>query len=200
MERRSETSQQREKGSSLLEGLFAAAALGMAAVLAVGGLGRIAGQSATRSLATEVKALVAEAGTRAVCERTYVGIVFSEHAGGVCARLYRDGDADGVTKEDIRRGIDRPLGSSRPLRQPWARVGIPPAVRTDPSGNPLPPDDPVRFGRGNTLSFSPTFTATPGTLYLRDAEGKEAWAFRAAGIDGRLRLYRWFKGEWTLWR
>ncbi|MEW5765188.1 MAG: hypothetical protein ACOYXN_13045 [Acidobacteriota bacterium] len=193
------TAGERERGSSWIEGLLTVAALGMAAVVAAGALNRIAGQSATRSLASEVKALVAEAATRAVCERTYVGVVFSDSENGVTARLYRDGDADGVKREDIRRGIDRPLGSARPLKQPWARVGIPPEVRTDPAGNPLPPDDPVRFGKGNTWSFSPTFTATPGTLYLRDAEGKEAWAFRAAGIDGRMRLYRWFKGTWTRW-
>ncbi len=199
METQWKTHSQPERGSSLVESLLVVAALGMASVVAAGVLSRIAAQSATRSLASEVKALVAEAGTRAVCERTYVGVVFSDTDGGVSARLYRDGDADGVTREDIRRGIDRPLGSSRPLRQPWARVGIPPGARTDPAGNPLPPNDPVRFGRGNTLSFSPTFTATPGTLYLRDVEGKEAWAFRAAGIDGRLRLYRWFKGTWTRW-
>ena len=94
------------------------------------------------------------------------------------------------------RGTDRPLGSPIYLREGHAYLGLPEAVRTDPSGAPIPDEDPVRFGRGDILSFSPTGTSTPGSLYLRDVSGGEAWAFRVAGLDGRIRCYRWWKGKW----
>lgn len=186
-----------ERGASLLEGSLAALMVGMAVVTGAGAAGRLQDQAASRALAQQVKALASEAAFRAVAERTHVGLVFRQGAEGVWARLYRDEDGDGVSAEDIRRGVDRPLARPLLLREAGARTAIPEAVTVDPAGRPLSPGDPVRFGRGETLSFGPLGTATPGTLYLASRDGKEVYAFRTAGLDGRVRVYRWFRGRWS---
>ncbi len=185
-----------ERGFSLQETLVSSAILGLMAVVAIGSMGRLLDQSSTQALRTAVQGLISEAGGRAVMERTYVAVAFENTPRGAIGRLYSDGDGDGVTREDIRRGTDRALGGTVVLREGRAFLGIPECVRTDPFGRPLDGQDPIRFGRGDLLSFSPTFTSTPGTLYLRAAANKEAWAFRVAGIDGRIRVYRWWKGKW----
>lgn len=186
-----------ERGRSLLEGSLAALMVGMAVVTGAGAMGRLQDQAAFRALAQRVQVLASEASFRAVVERTHVGLVFREGVEGVWARLYRDEDGDGVSAEDIRRGVDRPLSGATLLREAGARTSIPAAVTVDPAGRPLPPGDPVRFGRGDTLSFGPLGTATPGTLYLASGDQREVFAFRTAGVDGRIRAFRWFRGSWS---
>ena len=185
-----------QKGMTLLEAIISVAILGMTAIIGVGTLERAYEQAAARAVAGTFRSLVAEATLRSVTERLYVGIVFSEEEKGVAARLYADGDGDGIQSEDIRRGTDIPLSRQVILKADRARLGIPPAVSRDPEGNPLPPDDPVRFGRASILSFGPTATATPGSLYIQGNSGREVWAFRVAGLGGRVRVFRWFRGKW----
>jgi len=191
------TSQMDERGFSLPETLVVSALMGIMALVAMGSTERLLEQSSTRALNQVIRGLVGQAACRAAMARTYVAIAFEEGEGGANARLYEDGDCDGVTREDIGRGMDRPLGAPVFLHEGRAYLGLPSAVKTDPAGNPLTGQDPIRFGRGSILSFSPTGTSTPGSLYLRAVSGKEAWAFRVAGIDGRIRTYRWWKGSWS---
>jgi prepilin-type N-terminal cleavage/methylation domain-containing protein len=188
-----------ECGMSLVELLAVLALLGMLSAVTVGGVNRIIGQASCRSLVQTFKALVAQGTTRAVLDGRNVGIVFGGDARGATAQLFSDGDGDGVLHSDIEKGTDPPLGSKTYLRIERAYVGLPAGAEVDPEGHPLSGADAVRFGRSDILSFSPVATATPGTLYLRDQDGKEGWAFRVAGIDGRVRIYRWFKGSWQRW-
>jgi hypothetical protein len=191
------TSQSDERGFSLLEALIVSALMGLMALVVMGSTERLMEQSSTRALNQVVKGLVGQAACRAAMERIYIAVAFEEGEAGANARLYADGDGDGITREDIGRGMDRPLGAPVFLHEGRAYLGLPSAVKTDPAGNPLNGQDPIRFGRGSILSFSPVGTSTPGSLYLRAVSGKEAWAFRVAGIDGRIRTYRWWKGKWS---
>ena len=185
-----------ERGMTIMEGLAALALCSMVAVVTAGVFGRMTQQSSTRALATTFQALLAEATTRAVMERDTVSIVFEEDEQGCYGRLYRDGDFDGVNREDIASGVDRPISAAIYLRAGFAFAGLPPAVRTDPLGDPIGGSDGARFGRGDILSFTPLGNATPGSLYLRDLSGQEAWAFRVAGLGGRVRTFHWLKGHW----
>ena len=186
-----------ERGFSLLETLAAVAVLGLLAMVGAGSMSRLAAQSSTRALNQVIRGLITESASRAIMGRTYVGVVFEQGPRGATATLVEDGDWDGVTREDITRRRDRPLGRPLYLREGRAYLGLPEAVRTDPLGGRIPDGDPIRFGRGDILSFSPFGTSTPGSLYVRDTSGKEAWAFRVAGIDGRIRCYRWWRGKWS---
>lgn len=186
----------RARGYTLLEAMVVLAILGTLATLGVGALNRIREQSASESLLLVVEGLLGEARTRAIQDSVHVGVRFGQSGGAVVARLYRDGDGDGVTAEDVRRGVDRPLGPAEVLRADGARVAVPEGASCDPSGAPLSPGDPVRFGRGDCLSFSPLATATPGTLYLSEGDGSSGWAIRVAGLDGRVRLWRFRHGGW----
>jgi type II secretory pathway pseudopilin PulG len=184
------------RGYSLLEALVVVFLTGLLSLVGIGSFSRLATQASTRALSQVVRSLMAESATRAVAGRSHVGIVFERGERGATARIVQDGDWDGVTHQDMARGTDRPLGSPIYLKEGMAYLGLPDAVRTDPSGAPISDGDPVRFGRGDILSFSPTGTSTPGSLYLRDISGEEAWAFRVTGLDGRIRCFRWWKGRW----
>jgi type II secretory pathway pseudopilin PulG len=181
---------------TLIEGLAALAICSMVTVVAAGVFGRLTQQSSTRALVTTFQSLLAEATTRAVTERNTVGVVFEENERGCYGRLYRDGDFDGINREDITAGVDLPISSSVYLRAGFAFAGLPPSVTADPLGNPISGDEGARFGRGDILSFTPLGNATPGSLYLRDLRGEEAWAFRVAGLGGRVRVFHWWKGRW----
>lgn len=184
-------------GFSLLEALATVFLMGLLSMVGIGSVSRLAQQSSTRTLAQVVRSLVTESATRAVAGRAYVGIVFERDARGATAQLVEDGDWDGVTHEDMARGVDRSLGARVYLKEGHAFLGLPEGVRTDPAGGRIADDDPVRFGRGDILSFSPTGTSTPGSLYLRNTRGDEAWAFRVTGLDGRITCYRWWRGRWS---
>ncbi len=185
------------RGFSLLEVLATVSLMGLLSVVGIGSVSRLAAQSSTRALAQVVRGLVNESATRAVAGRAYVGIVFERDERGATAQLVEDGDWDGVTHEDMARGADRALGARTYLKEGRAYLGLPSGVTTDPTGARIPDDDPVRFGRGDILSFSPAGTSTPGSLYLRNTSGDEAWAFRVTGLDGRIRCYRWWRRRWS---
>ena len=188
-----------EQGMTLPEILVVIVVLGALSVMVVGAVNRIIDQASCSSLVQTFRGLVAECSTRAVIEGRHVAVVFGNDEHGATAQLFADGDGDGVLRADIAGGVDRPLGSKIYLKMERAYVGIPQGATVDPEGNPLSGQDPVRFGRGDILSFGPLATATPGSLYLRDQDGKEGWAFRVAGIDGRVRVYRFFQGRWEKW-
>ncbi len=187
-----------QRGYTMLEMMVVVTIIGIMACLAAGAFQRIREQSASESLLTVLESLLGEARTTAVQSLSNVGIRFFERGGKVYARLYKDGDGDGVCSEDVARGTDRPLGQEVALCEDQSRVAIPEGATSDPAGKPLAGEGPVRFGRGETLTFSPTATATPGSLYISEGDGRSGWAVRVAGIDGRIRLWRFKHGTWNL--
>jgi Tfp pilus assembly protein FimT len=185
----------KERGVSYLEMMVVLVVLGSMTAVGLRAMDRLIEQSSARSLITVVLALTNEARTLAILRHTYAGIAFEDTARGVEARVYRDGDADGLSAQDVARGVDTPEGPAFTLKEERARVGLPAAVTTDPSGLPLTGSRGVRFGNGNFLSFGPAGTATPGSLYLACGE-REAWAFRVAPLSGRIRVFQWRSGRW----
>ena len=186
----------RERGMSYVEMLVVLAVLGSLLAVTVKAMDRIIEQSSARSLITVVLSLTNQARTEAILKRSYAGIAFLEGANGVEARVYRDGDGDGLSRDDVRRGVDVPLGPATFLKMERAQVGLPSAVNRDPEGYPLSGGRAVRFGPGSVLSFSPKGTASPGSLYLSCGE-QEAWAFRVAPLTGTVRVFQWRSGRWT---
>jgi len=122
---------------------------------------------------------------------------FEQEEDGMYLSTYVDGNHNGVLAGDIRRGIDRRV--SGPTRLAAFTSGVRVAINPDvpappPERGTLDPRDPIRFGRGDMVSFSPLGTATPGTLYLAVA-GAQA-AVRVNGETARVRCLLYRGGAW----
>jgi prepilin-type N-terminal cleavage/methylation domain-containing protein len=186
-----------EEGFTLIETMVALIVMSMLFLISVGAIGAIRERSASEAIVTTFQAITSEARSRAVAEGVNYGIVFIEAGERVSARLYRDGDWDGISRDDIRRGKDKAVSAPEMLINEASGIALPLCVTEDPSGRPLKGQDAIRFGTGDILSFSPKATATPGTLYIREGISDDGWAVRVAGIDGRIRIYRLKNGSWA---
>lgn len=136
-------------------------------------------------------ARVALARTLAVSHGAAVALRFDQGPGGITFSAYRDGNRNGVRSADIARKIDRLIDPPVLLAEQFPGVEIALAPGT-------PGDDPVQLGRTNILSFSPSGTATSGTIYVRGRDGTQ-WAVRVLGATGRTRVLRYVPrtGEWV---
>jgi prepilin-type N-terminal cleavage/methylation domain-containing protein len=190
----------RQKGLTLLELLVVIAIVGMTCAVSFPAFRSINGRRAVRAAAGEIRTAFNGARSRALSTSRNCGLKFTLSAGEWKYALYDDGDGDGVRNEDIASGIDRQL--TRPRRvlelERRAAISLPPVTMIDPDGDPLPPTKPpVQFNKSAICSFSPTGTATPGTIYLTDAAG-DAWCVRVLGASAKTRLlrYNWLTKKW----
>lgn len=155
-----------------------------------------------RLAVAEVVGALHRARSQAILLGMPVGIRFGIAGGRVTYRLFLDGDGDGVLRRDVEAGVDPPLEPAQRLGHLGTDVRLgfparPPAF--DPGGRRLQKlDDPVRFNRSDTASFSPLGTSTPGSLYLTDERERLA-AVRVNGSTGKPRVLYW-RPEEGLWR
>lgn len=130
----------------------------------------------------------------AVRHNTRVALRFHRNEKGeVLHTLYRDGDGDGVRRDDIESGVDPVVRASQPVGSfGGVRYGFPPGpAPRDPGGRRLDRlDDPIRFNRSDLASFDPGGTATPGTLYLTDGRFY-LFAVRISSRSARVRILRY---------
>jgi len=128
-------------------------------------------------------ARVAEARASAVSRGAPVALRFVESATGVSVRSYVDRDGDGVLTADIADGTDTPTGPALELADvlPHVRIGF-----AGGRGQP----DPLVPGRAHLFSFSPTSTATSGSVYVRARDGTQ-WSVRILGVTARARVARY---------
>lgn len=153
----------------------------------LGTVDRSRGYAAARYLAGRLTLVRTQAVNRGVT----VALVFQRDRRGISYRAYRDGNRNGVLTRDIRRGIDAPIEEVVRLGAlfPGVEFGTTPSV---------PLDDPIRLGGSDILSFTPSGTATSGTLYLRGRDGTQ-WAVRILGATARTRVLRYRRegDEWV---
>lgn len=188
------TAQRRAPGAAgvtLIELLFV---LGIIAVLAAAAvpqvlvsLDRSRGLGAARYLGTRL----ALARTQAAARGAAVALQFLEGPRGVSFSAYQDGNRNGVRTAEIASGIDRQIEPAVSLSElfPGAAIGLVPGSEET---------DPIQIGRSNLMSFSPSGTSTPGTIYVRGADGTQ-WAVRVLGATGRTRVLRFdpAKDDWV---
>jgi prepilin-type N-terminal cleavage/methylation domain-containing protein len=176
-----------ERGYSLAEMMVA---LGIVAILGTLGL------SGLRNYFEDCKLLGAARvfhgcflRARSIATKTsvYTAIRFEVRDDGIYYSLYRDGNYNGVLSKDIKAGRDPRLEGPYRLDGgvSGVRVGIIPGFPA-PDGGTIDAEDPVKFGRSDTLSFSPLGTATPGTFYL--ATYRTQAAVRVTGTNARVRI------------
>ena len=106
------------------------------------------------------------------------------------ARLYVDGNGNGVLQRDIDRGIDLPLGGAQWLDSHAAGVSLrvnQSVTDAGGSGSLAPGSDPLRIGRTALVTFSPFGSSSSGTLYVSAHRGPQM-AIRIYGASGRVRV------------
>jgi prepilin-type N-terminal cleavage/methylation domain-containing protein len=192
----------RANGYTLVELLVVLAIAAGAALIAAPTFSNLSSAMSIRSAAAEVHRNLIRCRAAAIACRANVALRYELRDGKPFFVLYRDGNANGVLANDIRRGVDRRLG----VPIPWTRGDTRPGFLVgttipDPSdpAHALPEStDPIRFNRSDMCSFSPLGESTPGSIYLTDGRSRMA-VVRVWGVTGRVRTLYFRKGDraWT---
>lgn len=130
---------------------------------------------------------------RAVMTGRHVAVVFEDVAGEEGWRLCEDGNRDGLSRDDIDVGVDRCEAMAQPLSHRFSqvRIGYVPGV---PSPDGDVGTSPLRFGTTRMAVFTPTGTASSGTVAV-SGEGQNQFAVRVSGVTGRTRVLRFDPGQ-----
>jgi type II secretory pathway pseudopilin PulG len=138
--------------------------------------------------------------TEALKRHTNVALRFDDGDSGFQYTMVADGNGDGVRTAQVLSGVDPAIRPPERLDQQFQGVtfGVAEGVGPIEAGDSLADRDPIRFGRSRMVSFSPTGTCTPGTLYLL-GRGRRQLAVRLLGATGRLRVLE-FNFELATWQ
>jgi prepilin-type N-terminal cleavage/methylation domain-containing protein len=141
-----------------------------------------------------------KARSMAISSGMQTAIVFEGQGDDSTFALYRDGNHNGVLRADIRAGRDTLISGPFPVRgnTQGVHVAIHPGIPAiPPESGTLDPDDPIRFGNSNMVSFSALGTATPGTFYLASGAGRLQAGVRVTGGSSRVRIMIYEGGRWS---
>jgi prepilin-type N-terminal cleavage/methylation domain-containing protein len=134
----------------------------------------------------------------AVRRSARVAIRFVERSDGYWMQTHVDRNRNGVLAADITQGIDVPITADERLDYHFSGVefGIHPGV-TGIDAGPFDATDPIQIGNTTLVSFSPTGSATSGTVFIRGLRGNQ-FAVRVLGATGRTRVleFNFGKGIW----
>jgi prepilin-type N-terminal cleavage/methylation domain-containing protein len=181
-------------GFSLLELLAGLALLGLLVIFAVPLVAETVARERLHAAAMEEAVEFRRLRQRAVSEQVSFGLRFVAAGAGWSRAVYRDGNGNGIRTTDIVAGRDRLIeGPVQPGdRYEGIRYGLPagPLPAVPPDGGAFPnPGDPIKFGSGDIVSFSPGGSVSSGSVYLTD--GRRAAAVVVFGATGRVRLFRY---------
>ena len=169
-------------GFTLLEIIFVSAVgcllVAVAIPLLLTSVDRSRGLAAARYLA----ARMAFARAQAVSHSAVVALRFEADRRGTMFSVIQDGNRNGVRTRDIEAQIDRPLEPPALLADlfPGVAIGL---------VSPTLASDAVQLGGTSILSFTPSGTATSGSVYVRSKDGTQ-WVVRVLGVTARARVLR----------
>ena len=152
---------------------------GIALAQALAGVGAARTTGATRFVSSRLM----QARAQAVQRSTAIAIRFDTDSRGVLFTTYQDGNHNGVRTQDIERHIDRQVEG--PVRLPDLFPGVDFGLTLDGQDQ-----NPIQLGGTALLTFTPSGTATSGSLYLRGRHGPQ-FAVRILGVTGRTRVQRY---------
>jgi type II secretory pathway pseudopilin PulG len=138
-----------------------------------------------------VAARLQQARVQAITRSCDTALRITRDARGFVVSVYEDGNQNGVLTRDIQDGIDVPVGpAERVIDQfPGVDFGALPAV-AGAEGSTPPGTDPIRLGSADSVTFTPTGTATSGSLYLL-GHGASQYVVRIYGETGRTRILKY---------
>lgn len=120
---------------------------------------------------------------QAVSHSANVALRFEEGASTTTLSSFIDGNHDGVLTREILANVDRLLDEPIPLASLFPGVLV--SLAADSNG-----DATVRPGVSTLLSFTPSGTATSGSVYVTGRDGSR-YAVRVLGVTGRTRIVRY---------
>jgi hypothetical protein len=176
-------------GYSFLDVVFAMTVTMILAAIAVPQTTASMDRSRAWGAARYLSGRMALARMQAVGRSATVALRFSDVSDGFSFETFVDGNRNGVRTRDIASGADRPLDGAVGLSEMFPGVVI--GLAADEAG------DPVRIGTSSLMSFTPTGTATSGTIYIRGRDASR-FAVRVLGATGRTRVLQYVErtGEW----
>lgn len=177
-------------GFSLLELLFVVGILATLSAVAVPELLGAVDRYRTLGAARHVAAMLQKARVLAVSSGANVGVRFVRDGDRFRFAMYVDGNRNGLSTRDILEGTDRPVGAADGLEQFGdARFGLWPGLALPDGGVPRD-DDPIRVGSGSLVSFTPSGTASAGSVYIRGPGGQQ-YVVRIYGDTGKTQVLRY---------
>lgn len=191
-----------QRGFSLVELLVGLIVIGLGLAVTLPVLGEVRRRAALDRSARLVGGLMVRGRAMAILQHQAKALVFERNGSGWRCFLAEDGNGNGITHRDLRRGRDRIVGEVLELASAAAGLGILPVeMIPDPSGHGLlrgDPQDPIRAGRGDIITFTPAGTATPCSVYFSDHRSRMR-VLRVMGTTGRVKGMSWRLGE-ARWR
>ena len=187
-------------GYSLIELLFVMSATATASGIAIPPLLTALDEYRTAGAVRYISTRMQRTRMEAVKRSANVAMQFVQVGVGFSYGTYIDGNGDGVRTEDIKNGIDRPLGTIERVPDNFSGVdfGVLPGLPAVESGTPPPGTDPIRLGSSNLLSYSPTGSSSSGSVYIV-GRSKAQYVIRVMGDTGRTRVLR-FDARTRQWK
>jgi len=183
----------RRNGFTLLELLTVVAIIGIIALVSMPAFSNYRRNASMKAEVAELRGILRAVRSRAIARGQHCGVKFTRVANVWTYSLYDDTNGNGIRSADIASGVDRRYAGPSMLMPQFNIAGIALLDKTirDPDGDKLAPSaSAVQFGSSTICSFSPTGSATPGTIYITDGAGKLC-ALRVYGASGRVRVLRY---------
>jgi len=184
----------RESGFSFMELLIVLVVLALGLVSALPALARARSDGRTAAAARQIALAMHQLRWQSVSRGVTRGWQFRSGARGYHWVEVSDGNGNGLRSAEIAAGIDPVESPPRRLEDGFegVRPGFPPLAsipRIPPARGVLDRlDDPIRFGRADLISFTPTGSSSTGTLYVSD--GVSLYAVVLYGPSARTRVWR----------
>lgn len=178
-------------GYSLLELMFVVGLVFTLSAVAIPEYLAAVDEFRTAGAARYMAARVHRVRMEAVMRSANVALRFVRADSGFAFSVFLDGDGDGVRTLDIQRAIDRQIVPGERLPDHFSGVdfGVLPGLPSVEPGVDPPGSDPIKLGSSNLLSFSPSGTSSPGSVYIRGRKTSQ-YAVRVLGATGRIRVLK----------
>ena len=179
-------------GYTLVELLMVVAIIGLIAAATVPRITAGLDAARARGAAFYVSSRFALARTLAAQRNANVAFRFEPQGTSFRVRTFMDTNGNGVRTAEIVSGVDAPILPDERLDHQFSGVkyGFVPGARLIDGTVVGEGDDPIRFGATDMLVFTPSGTATAGTVYIRSSSGGAQFAVVVLGATGRTRIGR----------
>ena len=182
------------RGTSLSELVVVLAILGLVFALGLPPFTDLLAEEGLQAAAREVSTIFTAARGRAVFQGADVGVKWTSGGGDLVLSAYQDGNGNGVTTLDIKKGIDRLVAGPHWMHGKYPGITfsfVPGFNGLDPGGAPIGSlTDPLRFGKSDICTFSPLGKASPGSVYLSNSRNRQA-AVRVTPANAKIQIFTW---------